>query len=191
MSATNGTRAKKFDVARTILVVLSTIGLLSVALVAPNVIQLLAPPRGRKGRRLSPWEMERAIDNLIHKGFVHRTEQSDDDKIGITPRGRRYLKLTDWKNVKIKKPARWDGKWRLVFFDIPHSEKYLRDAVRRKLQELGFYQVQKSIYLHPYDCYGIIRGMQDFYKIHPHLQYAVVEKLEHAEKYERHFSLSR
>ncbi len=44
---------------------------------------------------------------------------------------------------------KWDGKWRIVFFDIPEPERVIRDKIRRLLKELGFKGVQRSVWISP------------------------------------------
>lgn len=47
----------------------------------------------------------------------------------------------------ISKP--WDGKWRFVCFDIPEKHKDVRDQIRRSVKNLGFRQLQRSIWISP------------------------------------------
>ena len=54
--------------------------------------------------------------------------------------------------MKIRKPAKWDGKWRIVVFDIPENLRSIRQALREHLCRLQFYQLQKSVFVLPYEC---------------------------------------
>jgi len=45
----------------------------------------------------------------------------------------------------------WDGRWRIVIFDIPEKERRIRDNLRNKLTGLGFGQLQESVYISPLD----------------------------------------
>ena len=45
-----------------------------------------------------------------------------------------------------------DGEWRIVIFDIPEKFKKAREALRMKLKELGFLELQKSVFIFPYEC---------------------------------------
>jgi len=178
------------DIAGAILKVVTIAGFLSIALIAPNALQLLVNPIGaRRGRRLSHWEIERALEKLLDGEYLKRQGRHNNLSVSLTPKGKDRLHGIELKNAVIKKPKQWDGRWRLVFFDIPQSKHIQRDAIRRKLRELGFVQIQKSIYLHPYECYAIIQTMQDFYQIKPHFHYAVVEKIEHSKAYLKQFNL--
>ena len=180
---------RRRNIGRAILIALSVAGILSVALIAPNALQILTPGSGRRGRRMSMWEIERALDRLLNGGYVEKVQRRGNSFIQVTGEGKRKLIEIELQNARIKTPAKWDGRWRLVFFDIPHDERLTRDAMRRKLKELGFLQIQKSVYLHPYECYAIIQAMQDFYQIKPHFHYAVIEKIEHSKTYLKHFNL--
>jgi len=37
--------------------------------------------------------------------------------------GKKRILRYDLDNMKIKKPLKWDGYWRIVVFDIPEDEK--------------------------------------------------------------------
>ena len=42
---------------------------------------------------------------------------------------------------------RWDGKWRIVMFDIPESNRILRNELRRSLKKFGFLGWQQSVWV--------------------------------------------
>ena len=54
--------------------------------------------------------------------------------------------------MQIKKPVKWDNIWRIVIFDIPEQNKKAREAFRSHLKRLNFYSLQKSVFVHPYNC---------------------------------------
>ena len=47
----------------------------------------------------------------------------------------------------------WDKKWRLVIFDIPQELHLARIKFRKKLKNLGFFMLQKSVFVLPYPCH--------------------------------------
>lgn len=55
----------------------------------------------------------------------------------------------------------WDGRWRLVAWDIPEKRRAARDLLRQKLKQLGFTRWQKSIWASKINCTDILR---DFIK---------------------------
>lgn len=84
------------------------------------------------------------------------------------------FKLTDsgkdralWMKMKENKET-WDGKWRLVIWDIPEKRRTVRNILRNKLKQLGFQQFQKSVWGSKKDCTKVLRefvkqvGVQDW-----------------------------
>ncbi len=53
-------------------------------------------------------------------------------------------------NLKLTTAARWDGKWRIVLFDVPESKRPIRDYLRGVLKRLGFREFQRSMWVWPY-----------------------------------------
>lgn len=53
----------------------------------------------------------------------------------------------------------WDGKWRIVVFDIPEKHKKLRHALRWKLREWEFTFWQKSVWVSKKD---LVKPLRDF-----------------------------
>ncbi len=86
-------------------------------------------------------------DNKKIVATLYRLEKlelisADKNTISITKAG---LKV-----IHIKKPKP-DGIWKIVIFDIPESDRYVRNVLRRKLQDLGFKKWQNSIWISPYE----------------------------------------
>src|SRR3989338_9910692 len=139
-----------------ILTVLGTVAFISVALLAPNAIQMFTPPKTKRRRRPTGWDINRAVSTLTNRGYVMRERRRGKWVISLTPKGQRRLYDLTLVQQREALPKRWDGKWRLVFFDIPAEYGKLRNNVRRKLRELGFHQAQKSVYIYPHECPEVI-----------------------------------
>jgi DNA-binding transcriptional regulator PaaX len=61
------------------------------------------------------------------------------------------LTLTaDGKKILSRNAPKKDGVWKLVIFDIPEKQKYVRVVLRAKLKALHFKKWQNSIWLSPY-----------------------------------------
>lgn len=74
----------------------------------------------------------------------------------LTPEGKRILMEIDNRMLIFEKP--WDGKLRLVFFDIPEAKKRWREWLRKELNLMEFRKVQESVYVGKYPL------PQSFYK---------------------------
>lgn len=52
---------------------------------------------------------------------------------------------------------------RVVLFDVPEDQKELRDALRMRFKRLGLIELQKSVFVHPYDCRNEIDFIIEFF----------------------------
>jgi len=46
----------------------------------------------------------------------------------------------------------WDHKWRVIIFDIPKELHNARTKFGSRLKNLGFFMLQKSVFVFPYEC---------------------------------------
>jgi len=83
--------------------------------------------------------------------------------ISLTPEGKKLAGKYQIDDLKIKKPKKWDGKWRILIFDVLDKQKIKREALRGKIKELGFYQIQKSVWVYPYDFKNEINLLRSFF----------------------------
>lgn len=75
-------------------------------------------------------------------------------------------------------PKRWDYKWRMVIFDIPDEHKNNRDAFRTRLKLIGFYQLQESVFIFPFDCKDYIDYLKELFQISNYIQYIIAEAID-------------
>ena len=99
---------------------------------------------------------------LRKRGLVEWRREGHDIVIVLTKEGKKRAGKYQIDELVLEKPRKWDKKWRIVIFDIPNSSTFVRNVFRRKLKELGFYALQKSIWVHPYKCEEEIALLRDF-----------------------------
>ena len=75
-------------------------------------------------------------------------------RVLLTKKGKRIAERHSLDFLKIKKPRRWDKKWRMVIFDVPEKNRAARDIFRFYNKRLGFYELQHSVRVYPYKCAG-------------------------------------
>lgn len=114
---------------------------------------------------------------------------NEETKIVLTERGK--LRAVQFKidEIEIKKPRKWDGKWRLVIFDIPEKFKKARNALRLKLKNLGFIKLQKSVFVFPYECQDEIDFLVEFFRIRSYTRYIRVEHITNEAELRQYFNL--
>lgn len=87
------------------------------------------------------------------------------------------LRLTDkgkskalWTKMRLE-DEKWDGKWRVIIWDIPEKRRNTRDLLRHQLKQLGFEKVQNSVWASKKDCIKLLKeyinkvGIGDWVKV--------------------------
>ena len=100
---------------------------------------------------------------LKRKGYLNIERKNKQIYISLTKQGKEKAGKYLIDDLEIKKPKKWDGKWRIVIFDIPNLARNKREALRGKLKELGFYKFQQSVWIHPHDCQKEIKLLREFF----------------------------
>lgn len=131
----------------------------------------------------------KSIAAMKRDRLIDFKEEGDLSKIIILEKGRKKLLEYDLDNLEIKKPKKWDGIWRIVIFDIPEDEKIARNVLRLKLKELGFYQLQKSVFIYPYPCLNEIQFIEEIFKVGPYINFIEARKIEGDEWLKSKFGL--
>ena len=91
--------------------------------------------------------------------------------------------------IKIKKPPKWDGEWRMVIFDIPEKFKKAREALRNKLINLGFIKLQESVFVLPYECEDEINFIMEVFLIRLFVMFMRVKSFTNEEQMKLKFDL--
>jgi len=84
--------------------------------------------------------------------------------------------------MEIKKPAKWDGEWRVVIIDIPERFKKAREALRKKLKDLGFMKLQESVFVFPYKCEDEIDFIVEVFQIRPFVRFVKAKSFTNEEQ---------
>ncbi|MBI5220662.1 MAG: hypothetical protein HY978_02390 [Candidatus Liptonbacteria bacterium] len=166
------------------------------------VVSLLSPQCGAKLVRglLKGYFRQRAFDrhrflkdlkNLQRKELIdYRDLGQGRIKITLTRQGKKQVLQYQIDTIRLNTTGEWDRVWRLVLFDIPHSHKCGRDAFARKLVALGFYPIQKSVYLTPYPCEKEVDFVATVFDVQPYVLIMYVARFEGEEKLRHHFRLT-
>jgi len=119
-----------------------------------------------------------------------RDEKDGSVSIVISELGEKLALRYQPEQMSINIPARWDKKWRIVIFDIPEKFKAAREALRKKLKELGFTELQKSVWAFPYPCENEIKFLAEFFEISQYVRVLAVENISMDADLKLHFDLS-
>lgn len=107
----------------------------------PIAIKQINDIRGSKG-------LKKFFQNLERKNIINLGEE----RIVLTKKGKDLLKLISLEDINISPKKDWDGIWWLVSYDVPKKYNLARDLFRYYLKRIGFYQIQDSLWVFPYNC---------------------------------------
>lgn len=179
-------RRRNTKIQKMVLETVAAVGVIGVALVAPNVIGAMR----KLGIPLSVRQdatVVRARKRLVEKGLL----AYEGGMLRLTNKGRGVLDRVDLAEYgSQKKKQRWDKRWRLLIFDIPEKKRALRDKIRNTLAAIGFMRLQDSAWIYPYDCEDLITLLKADFKIGKDMLYAIVEELEYDAPVREYFGLA-
>ena len=145
---------------------------------------------GRGYAEIEKQALKNAIADLYRTKMIEQKENSDGSlTIVLTENGKRKALTYQIDEMKIKKSKKWDKKWRVVLFDIPEKKKKIREAVRHHLKNLNFFEYQKSVFVHPYDCKNEIEYIIEFYDIRKYVRFIIADSLDNELHLKHHFGL--
>lgn len=184
---------KYSEVAKQIFAILAVTSAVVVVAAAPGVLvvaKLFEQNNQRFPKKYEKKSAARSLRGLERKKFVEIREKNGKFEIRLTKNGRKKFKEIQLGNIQIVKPAHWDKKWHMVIFDIPDkSFKRGREALRGKLKQWEFYQLQKSVWVCPWPCENEIQMVAELYGISRYVNIAVAERIIDDITLKRHFHL--
>ena len=183
---------QKGELAKEILLMIAAGLAIPAALLMPNIPIALKPLVRALTKRCGLRKSEhfvRSITYLKGRRLVSVAEKDGQQILTLSEDGKKRLLQFDLDKIAIKKPRKWDRYWRLVLFDIPEKEKIGREALRSKLKQLGFYQLQKSCFIYPFDCKSEIDFISEIFEVSPYVNFILAKELEGASQLVKYFNL--
>lgn len=156
------TKGKYLPMRNLILRTLAISGMIGVALVAPKTLTLLKKlDRGAVNRKNLYRRITQAVTRLENAGLVKTSGERGHRNIELTDKGHATIETIYASEYRIPEPAFWDGKWRIVMFDIREVRRRARSQLRSLLFDAGFLRLQDSVWVYPYPCdefVGLVRA---------------------------------
>ena len=91
--------------------------------------------------------LAQALKRLREGGLIEQVKLKNDVIIKLTLAGKELI--SDGFDE-----SKWDGKWRIVIFDIPEQKRIIRNLFRRNLKKWGFKHLQKSVWINKKNVYN-------------------------------------
>jgi hypothetical protein len=182
----------KGELAKDILMTIAAGELIPATFLMPVLPKALKPLLGVLSRTYSAKRSANFIKSLSYlkrKRLVSIAEKEGQQILTLSEEGKKRVLHFNLDQMAIKSPNRWDGYWRIVIFDIPERKKEGREALRSKLKQLGFYRLQKSCFIHPFDCRSEIDFISEVFEVSPFVNLIVAKEIDGAAQLRKVFGL--
>lgn len=189
LEASARTKKRKGYIQQAILATAALSGVMLIAAMTPNLPAALNKLPSIKRARIRA-RYRTALGRLAALGYVRFEKRDGKSYARITDAGREKLALeTEKGKLSLARKRRWNGRWRVIVFDVPEKRRRTRDRLRFLMQELGFYRLQDSVWVFPYDCEEFVTLLKAELKIGSAVLYMVVEEIENDKHLREHFGL--
>lgn len=180
---------KKETVVKIILAVIGVAGVMTIAAVAPNSVQMLEL-FGLGKKKYKTRSAYHALKRMQKQRLIEiKKETGDKIIISITEKGKKRLLEYNIDDMIIERPEKWDKKWRVVSFDIPEKRKKAREALREKLKDFDFYPLQESLFVSPFPCRDEMDFIAKIFQIENNITYFETQEISNEYKIKKYFNL--
>ena len=162
-------------------------GILTLAVIAPKITRFLPHPDQSKKRRKELYErISQAMRRLKQRGYIENSE----GRYRLTERGEKSVERILMYEYKVPEQIHWDGRWRMLLFDVREKRRKTRTKLRHLLEAAGFLRLQDSVWIYPYPCDEFVALVRaQLASGVGELRSTVVEALESDRAFREHFNL--
>lgn len=144
----------------------------------------------KEWKQINDRELRKRINQLYRSKAISRNENSDGTfTITLTEKGKMRALTYKIEEIKINKNDKWDRKWRMVAFDIPEELKNGRNSIRSKLKEIGFRELQKSLWVFPYECRNEVDFIIEYFDLREYVRFAILDYIDNELHLKKTFNL--
>lgn len=184
---------RKEDITKEVLLgILKTGAVIGLAVFAPGVLKIFKNyKKGNYWNQYFPSSMEKVISRLYRRGYVKVKYIKGKPVVTITDKGKTEVLKYDLDKLEIGPSKNWDGKWRIVIFDIEEKYKNIRNLIRNKLHQIGFFQFQESVFIFPYPCEKEIKFLREVLEVPHSIKLIRADRIENDAELRKIFHLNR
>src|SRR3989344_6299666 len=135
-----------------ILVLLLGAMALSLAPASPGQVHRVMRSKKKDFRGIDRQNLHRTLEAIRQKKLIRLKKNGKYFIPVLTRVGRKQAEIYKMSTLKIPRPKMWDGRWRVVMFDIHEDDRKLRNFFRAQLKRLQFCELQKRVFVTPYPC---------------------------------------
>ena len=173
--------------AKTIFLTLGVTALVGTMLVFPSLGYIIEFFTDDKKQRDY---VKKVFRRLERQDLIKVSESTNGEvKITITDKGKQKTLSYQIEKMEIKKPKVWDKIWRVVIFDIPEGQKKARNILRENLKMLGFFPLQKSVFVHAFPCKDEVDFLKHNFGVEPYVTFIEAKNMDKQNIIRNHFQV--
>jgi len=144
----------------------------------------------KEWKKINQNNFNRSFKQLSSEKLIEERILSDGSfKLILTALGKQQANRMNLlgSSINFKKPKCWDGKWRIVLFDIPEKDRSFRNILREHLYALNFLKLQHSVFVSPYPFEKQILELATLYSAESYVRVITAIQIDNGNKIKRHF----
>ena len=161
-----------------VLEAISVSGQLARDIITERVIKLFGRSLHDTRKTDPRYDISRSVRRLIEAGYICIKVIDGEQVLALTTKGKLKRNQIASGKIKLTKQKKWDGKWRVIIYDIKENRRGKRNILRDTLVHLGFTLIQKSAWVYPYPCEELLAMIKADFGMGKEVLYMVVESLE-------------
>lgn len=143
----------------------------------------------RQWERFNQRRLKHLLKRLYQQKVVEIGEVDGQEVVTLTEKGKKKVLIYKLEEMMIDKPPKWDGRWRVIIYDVGKEKRIMSEIFRNFLKKMQFLKLQKSVYLTPYKCDEQIEFLRQYYGLGQEVIYIVAQRVENEEVYKHYFGL--
>lgn len=161
---------------------------LTLGLLAPGSVVGLSKPLDRLLDKLDKRDREREMRQVVYRMKERGLLVGDyEHGLQLTAKARRRLAKVEIDALVLKPKKIWDGRWRIVVYDIPSSQQTARHQLQSNLLRYGCIMLQKSTWITPFPCRQDVAAIASQYKVDSYISFFEAINLDNAEQMIKRF----
>lgn len=139
---------------------------LTVSLALPGMAVALDGPLKKLFGTLDEREKARELRRIVYKMKETGLLVGDyEHGLQLTDKARKRLERINIQDLRAPHVGRWDGRWRIIMYDLPAEHSKGRHELVACLRCYGCFQLQKSAWITPFPCRPDIEAISSYYGV--------------------------
>lgn len=156
-----------------------------------NVAQFLAHPYARifsRSRNRNTYQT--TLTRLKKEGMVVKKGRGIFRLSSVGEKAAMFAYIDGEAKTFQRKAEKWDGVWRIIFFDIPEKKRHYRDFLRVVLKAIGFKEFQQSVWIYPHQVPSFLKDLLFEENIKRYTRFISAERIDFDQDLRRIFNLN-